>query len=431
MTPLVSVIIPTFNHLFDLKECIDSIKTCSDLSKIEIIIVMNGCTDGTEEYVKGLGAPFRYISSPEPLGYSAATNAGMSLARGEYIVLLNNDCQFLDDSWMHRLLKPFLDDPKTGVTGALKEFWGIHPHLIFFCVMFKRELLYSIGLLDEIFSPGAGEDADFCIRVAKAGLKLVQVSNNSELEPLPISFPIYHKGSQTVNEIPNWKEIRDRNSRILEERYPRMTKAIPKDNPTGVVQPMFTVPYDLTKRSVKKFEAPVEVIQYEWEFQRLIDLYKEASPERVLEIGSFKGGSLWQWINLAKPQTKIMTIDMFPDSALWQEWVKGKNVELKIHQGISSENETVKAAKEFLGAVDFLFIDADHQYLAAKMDLLLYGPLVRKGGIIALHDILLNPARPEIAVWRLWKEIKEAGYKTQELYSSPNQEGMGIGVVYI
>lgn len=435
--PLTSIIIPTYNHLeSELKGCLDSIKANTDMSKVEVIVSANGCVDGTEDYVASLGPPFRLISSKEALGYAGATNAGMSIAKGEYIVLLNNDCQFLDNSWLDKLIKPFLDvgGEKVGLTGPTKNFWGTYPHLVFFCAMFRRSLLYQIGILDEIFAPGAGEDTDFCMRAIKAGLRIVQVSRDSEMESLPVAFPIYHKGSMTVNEIPNWRDIVDRNTKILEDRYPRYVKA---PAAAAVAEPrvdsrMFAGPYDMASRSKERFPAPVEAIQFRWEFGRLLDVFKETSPERVLEVGSYLGGSLFHWMALAKPGARIVSVEPMPQEDLWQTWAKDKGVELSVIKSDSHFEETVVKAKEALGGpADFVFIDADHSYLAAKADFLMYGPLVRKGGIVAFHDILQNDERKDFGVWQIWKEIKEAGYKTQEFYSSPRQGMMGIGVVHI
>jgi predicted O-methyltransferase YrrM len=79
--------------------------------------------------------------------------------------------------------------------------------------------------------------------------------------------------------------------------------------------------------------------------------------------------------------------------------------------------------------LDFLFIDGDHAYKGIKMDFQMYVPLVRKGGLIAFHDICNGP--PEIVggVARFWNEIKNA-YKYQEIIGNRDQKGFGIGVLY-
>lgn len=69
-TPKTSIIIPTYNHLEDcLKPCLESIIKNTDLTDLEVIVVANGCTDGTKEYVESLGDSFKLLWFDEPLGY--------------------------------------------------------------------------------------------------------------------------------------------------------------------------------------------------------------------------------------------------------------------------------------------------------------------------------------------------------------------------
>jgi predicted O-methyltransferase YrrM len=86
--------------------------------------------------------------------------------------------------------------------------------------------------------------------------------------------------------------------------------------------------------------------------------------------------------------------------------------------------------------LDFLFIDGDHSYEGVRTDFELYGPLVREGGLIALHDI--NPdqrAQGSTAgaisgeVPRFWQELRETR-RTEELIADPGREGYGIGLVF-
>ena len=92
----ISIVIPTLNHLEDcLKPCLESIVNYTDLTDTEVIVVSNGSTDGTQEYVKSLGDKFILLDFPEPLGYSKATNEGIKVARGDFLLLLNNDLSLI------------------------------------------------------------------------------------------------------------------------------------------------------------------------------------------------------------------------------------------------------------------------------------------------------------------------------------------------
>ena len=75
--------------------------------------------------------------------------------------------------------------------------------------------------------------------------------------------------------------------------------------------------------------------------------------------------------------------------------------------------------------VDFLFIDADHSYEGVKKDFEMYSLLVRKGGIIAFHDIIPS-GYPK--VYKFWNEVK---YEYLEIIKDRNQNCYGIGIIFI
>ena len=229
----LSIVIPTYNHLGDcLKPCIETLYRYTDLTDIEIIIVANGCTDNTREYVESLGKPFKLLWFDEALGYTKATNEGIKSSSGDFIILLNNDNEFLPqskNSWIHMLLHPFAIDPSTGITGVsrirCKEL-NDKSLLIFSCVMIKKEVFEKIGLLDEIFTPGSQEDFDFCIRALANGYKIFEVPDDILDFVYETRFPIWHKADVTVKEVKNWSTIFEKNKQILKNRYSKLVHVI-------------------------------------------------------------------------------------------------------------------------------------------------------------------------------------------------------------
>lgn len=225
-----SIVIPTYNHCSDLLQpCIQSIIDFTDLRNVEVIVVANGCTDETAQYVASVQAQypgvFKLIWEDEPLGYTKATNLGIKSAVGEYIVLLNNDTLLLPQNkndWLNMLEYPF-SDAHVGLVGPLQlhDDYADEDVLIFFCVMIRREVFEQIGLLDEVYSPGGGEDIDFTIRAKRAGWKAVQqapsvFNGENNIGPMPI----YHKNNKTFGEIDeytNW--IVKRNGWLNATRY--------------------------------------------------------------------------------------------------------------------------------------------------------------------------------------------------------------------
>lgn len=209
--PKYSIVIPTYNHCEDLlKPCLESIIKYSDMSQIEVIVVANGCVDNTREYVESLGDPFRLVWIDEPSGYTKSTNEGIKVSRGEYVILLNNDTEILDSKkqeWIDLLEAPFKAKKNVGLTGPLQLYdeYAASLVLIFFCVMIKREVFEKIGLLDEIFSPGGGEDIDFSVRAKEAGYAAEVIAPTTFNGVTNIgSFPIWHKDNKTFGENPDY-----------------------------------------------------------------------------------------------------------------------------------------------------------------------------------------------------------------------------------
>jgi predicted O-methyltransferase YrrM len=80
--------------------------------------------------------------------------------------------------------------------------------------------------------------------------------------------------------------------------------------------------------------------------------------------------------------------------------------------------------------LDFLFLDGDHTYEGVKNDFFMYFPLVREGGLAALHDIVHHPSHPDIGVHVFWKELRQSSLTTREIVRDWKQGWGGIGVVF-
>lgn len=221
-----SIVIPTLNRWDLLKKCLTSIKEHTNLTDGEVIVVSNGCKDYTSLYFNRefKNNSFHIIEWSKPLGYPKAVNMGISAATGDYVILLNNDTELFNKDWVDQLLQPFYTKATTGVTGLIKRYQGGKPWVLFFCAAIKREVINNIGLLDETFTPGCGEDIDFCIRAHKAGYDIVQVpevqlNNIAGTNQMAGPFPINHIGGATVSKNPTQEITYARNMRIIEGRY--------------------------------------------------------------------------------------------------------------------------------------------------------------------------------------------------------------------
>ncbi len=120
--PLVSIIIPTRDQLSYLQRCIESIFEKTSYPHYEIIIVDNNSeAEDAVQWLAGVeamqDAKIRVLRYPHAFNYSAINNMAAQQARGEYLVLLNNDTAVLHNDWLENLLNHALR-PEVGIVGA-------------------------------------------------------------------------------------------------------------------------------------------------------------------------------------------------------------------------------------------------------------------------------------------------------------------------
>jgi predicted O-methyltransferase YrrM len=176
----------------------------------------------------------------------------------------------------------------------------------------------------------------------------------------------------------------------------------------------------------------VPIFQHEWEFSTLLRLYKQRKPKRVLEIGTYHGGTLYHWLKAATPEV-VVQVDSFAmgvDNR--EEFPKWKKAKTQLHciAADSTDPDTTRLVEPY-GPFDWIWIDAGHYDHEVRADWANYGHLAAPGAVACFHDILTHPNHPEIQVEPLWREIQAQGYLTQELVANPQADWGGIGVVYL
>lgn len=159
------------------------------------------------------------------------------------------------------------------------------------------------------------------------------------------------------------------------------------------------------------------IAQQKWtELLGLLELIAPLKPKNILEIGVYKGGTLQAWTYIADDKAKIIGIDL-PNGEFGGGFSDDEGLkitELKRHQQKiylmavdSHEKTTVDLVKKH-DPFDFIFIDADHRYEGVKKDYENYLPLLKKGGVMAFHDIVKHDEKhPDVDVDRFWAEIKD------------------------
>ena len=201
----VSIIIVTLNNLVVTRLCIESLLADATAPEYEVIVVDNGSTDGTADYLAEIARRFahvRIILNDANKGFAPANNQALKIACGNKLVLLNNDT-IVSPRWLERLAR-HLDDPSIGLVGPVTNRIGNEAEieagyrtygeflafaeshaaqhegkcfdirmLCMFCLGMRREVFERLGPLDEQFETGLLEDDDYSMRAHAAGFRVV------------------------------------------------------------------------------------------------------------------------------------------------------------------------------------------------------------------------------------------------------------------
>lgn len=191
---LCSIILSVWNHLPYTQQCLETLFRHTR-GTFELIVINNGSTDATAEYLKNLhpDTPFirgyKVITNPQNIGIARALNQGLEEASGDYLTVISNDLIF-EDNWLEDLID-YLDKnpgagavcPYTLISGDLDTFperaqkhieemngMATEGFLAASWVM-TRKILEEIGLLDEQFEVATWEDIDYYLRLLKSGYR--------------------------------------------------------------------------------------------------------------------------------------------------------------------------------------------------------------------------------------------------------------------
>jgi GT2 family glycosyltransferase len=226
---LISVIIPLFNLLSYTRECLSYLEKYTDLP-YELILIDNGSTDGTGDFLKGIGA--RVISNSENKGVYVAWNQGIKAATSEYLCIMNNDI-LVTPRWASAMMRFSANEPKRIIGPAMREGALDYPLIPFaekltsvcqravrrfeLCnfsmVLFRKVFFDEVGLFDEKFFITRGDD-DMVLRLKEKGIG----------EAVTGSAFVHHYSEKTQEDITrsrNLLEIRMRDDEAFEMKWGR------------------------------------------------------------------------------------------------------------------------------------------------------------------------------------------------------------------
>lgn len=187
--------------------------------------------------------------------------------------------------------------------------------------------------------------------------------------------------------------------------------------------------------SLKVFGIHITPQQLKEEIKILLELLAKHKPKYILEIGTANGGTLFCFCQVAHPEATIISIDLPNGYPGWRVPLCAafahKKQKIVLIRSNSHSLFSLEKIKSRLGneKLDFLFIDGDHSYEGVKTDFEMYSPLVKRGGIIAFHDIVPDPQNVR-GVPVFFKELKHR-FNHMEIVKNWKQGANGIGVIFI
>jgi GT2 family glycosyltransferase len=263
--PALSVVVPTFNNLEILKTCLDSWQRFATDPPVEILVIEDGCSDGTAEYLQ--------TEAQSPWGRRClrwfhendvhalrATNRGFRVGRADLLVAWQDD-MFVEKPWFVReLVDTFKHYPDIGLLALSRginfyplqkplEVWedlhdprhhqdtiGPRPlnwfrlHEVDGVIrpwVLRRQCLDKVGFLDEAFVPDEWDESDLCSRIREAGWKIAiygyeRLGAYRHLGSTTLSKEPSEKLKKRV--LPNGKLFRERWSKLIAEKFSRERK---------------------------------------------------------------------------------------------------------------------------------------------------------------------------------------------------------------
>jgi GT2 family glycosyltransferase len=237
-----SIIVSLYNRLDLTLAFLETLESTLQGISYEAILIDDGSTDGTRDYLQQLRSPYRILLNERRRNYSANNNLGARGAQADVLVLLNNDL-LLTPGWLHPMVQLLNSSPDVGAVGNIQinprtrlvDHAGVAFHrdgspfhswknrrfppkgdfremkaASAACLLIKRQRFLDVGGFDECFVNGS-EDIDLCIRLRRQGYRIL-IANRSI---------IYHH----VSSSPGRLEYVKKNEEILQSKWSEILRA--------------------------------------------------------------------------------------------------------------------------------------------------------------------------------------------------------------
>jgi len=214
----VSIVIPNWNGKEFLKECLESIKKNTKYSNYKTVIIDNGSTDGSQEFIEKNYPPIQLIKMKTNKGISESLNVAIKFSfkknKSDYIYILNNDVK-MKENWLKEAINVAEMGEKIGIVGSkqfnfkgipvicagwikmfkMKYYFGSQNKEVGWVsgagMLIKRAVFERVGMFDEDYHPIYYEETDFEKRALEKGFKIVHCPSSIFL----------HKGGATSEKL--------------------------------------------------------------------------------------------------------------------------------------------------------------------------------------------------------------------------------------
>ena len=237
----VDVIIPIYNALNWLKLCVDAIFKTTNYNILGTVYLINDCSsedmsDYLIEVQKKYGSFIKVINNKNNMGFIKTCNKGLSMFKNEYVVLLNSDC-ILSKNALEKMANHMQKNNKIGllcppatVASNLsysipegmnymqinslfeKNFYGKNYDactVVGYCLMISKKCIEQVGLLDEVYGRGYGEESDYQFKAMQKGFKA----------KVCIDTFVYHQCRASFGKSEKEMMIRDENIKFFFNRW--------------------------------------------------------------------------------------------------------------------------------------------------------------------------------------------------------------------
>jgi len=353
---LVTIVIVTFNGLEHTKRCVESILSYTPSPPYELIFVDNGSADGTVDYLETL-LQATIIRNAENRGFPAAANQGIRAARGEYILLLNNDV-IVTPGWLERLVAHAERDDRVGAVGPMSDgtgeiqrddFFsgkiggreellrhaagiatfnrgqGFEFHRIAgFCMLLKREAIETVGGLDEGFGIGFYEDDDLCLRMRQAGYRIMVAADIFVHHEIGVSFDLFRATSGWPADL----QLQINRTKFLDKWFRRPRLSLDTQGNAGL-QPLVSILMPTLNRRGSLSRALQSVLDQSYPYFEVIvvndggesveDIIQQLGDQRLIYIDIPHAGKS-KALNMAIQAAKGDLIAYLDDDDIYYPW---------------------------------------------------------------------------------------------------------------